>query len=160
MSAKIFVRAVGHADCSCLFATCRCEKSFATKDKLTRHRASHALKAVKATAAAGGDHEPGKARGGERATGDQDEVKLKHACAECHKPFLSNYHLKRHTKAVHEGPRPYKCEFAVGPSSGDEAGNPGAAGTEKRKETEVCRAAFSKKKFLREHMASVHGLDG
>ncbi|CAM9604616.1 unnamed protein product, partial [Hapterophycus canaliculatus] len=36
-----------------------------------------------------------------------------HSCPTCGRNFLDNYHLKRHIKAIHEGPRPYKCEHPV-----------------------------------------------
>ncbi|CAN0390905.1 unnamed protein product [Pylaiella littoralis] len=37
----------------------------------------------------------------------------KHSCATCGRNFLDNYHLKRHVKAIHEGPRPYTCDHPV-----------------------------------------------
>lgn len=37
----------------------------------------------------------------------------RHACATCGRHFLDNYHLKRHVKAIHEGPRPYACDHPV-----------------------------------------------
>eukprot|EP00752_Nemacystus_decipiens_P011792 g10461.t1 len=37
----------------------------------------------------------------------------KHSCPTCGRNFLDNYHLKRHIKAIHEGPRPYKCDHPV-----------------------------------------------
>lgn len=37
----------------------------------------------------------------------------KHSCPSCGRNFLDNYHLRRHIKAIHEGPRPYKCDHPV-----------------------------------------------
>lgn len=44
----------------------------------------------------------------------------KHGCSTCGRKFLDNYHLKRHIKAIHEGPRPYKCDHLVALASSDE----------------------------------------
>ncbi|CAM9357691.1 unnamed protein product, partial [Sphacelaria rigidula] len=59
-------------------------------------------------------------------------IRSKHACKECGKSFLDNYHLKRHVKVIHEGPRPFKCNYVIAQKKTrnreSSAGDDGAAG--------------------------------
>lgn len=53
----------------------------------------------------------------------------KHSCPHCGRNFLDNYHLKRHIKAIHEGPRPYRCDHPVVSESSRATSSSVAAGT-------------------------------
>lgn len=61
----------------------------------------------------------------------------KHTCPHCGRNFLDNYHLKRHVKAIHEGPRPYKCDHPVDVGVGSGRQEPVAAGTDHHRAVET-----------------------
>lgn len=95
-------------------------------------------------------HAEGNVRNGDSKDFDTT-LMLKHACVECGKSFLDNYHLKRHVKARHEGPRPFKCDHPV--ARKEEQGRTGGG----EGDEDVCGAAFAKKWQLREHLSDKHG---
>lgn len=65
----------------------------------------------------------------ERAFSEGGGGGWKHSCPTCGRNFLDNYHLKRHVKAIHEGPRPYKCEHPMAAAPAAAAAVAGAATT-------------------------------
>ena len=57
----------------------------------------------------------GKGGDGSSSSGRAYAGGWKHTCPNCGRNFLDNYHLKRHIKAIHEGPRPYTCDHPMPP---------------------------------------------
>ncbi len=106
-----------------------CDKIFARRDSLTRHKKhihSNGGKAYKCDDCSFECHNKAKLK----VHSSSVHLKLKHPCDHCDKAFSRRQNLRRHVKFYHEKNDTFKCD--------------------------VCSQRFSERAYLKMHISSVH----